>query len=68
MYDDKHIRNILGSAIKNLHIEKGITQEKLAEFLGVQPQTIAKIETGKRFISSELLSKLCNFFNQFCKT
>ena len=63
MLNDKDIKNIFGSAIRELRTSKGITQEKLAEFLGLQPQTIAKIETGKRFVSSELLSKLCNFFN-----
>lgn len=63
MTNNEDIKNILGSAIKELRIKKGITQERLAEFLGVQPPTIAKIETGKRFVSSELLAKLCNFFN-----
>jgi len=63
MLNDKDIKNIFGSAIRELRLSKGITQEKLAEFLGIQPQTIAKIETGKRFVSSNLLSKLCNFFN-----
>jgi len=63
MLNDKDIKIILGSAIKELRIKKDLTQEKLAEFLGVQPQTIAKLETGKRFVSSKFLSKLCNFFD-----
>ncbi|MBQ7287904.1 MAG: helix-turn-helix transcriptional regulator [Candidatus Gastranaerophilales bacterium] len=63
MFNDSDIKNIFGLVVKELRLQKGLTQEKLAEFLGMQPQTIAKIETGKRFVSSEVLAKLCNFFN-----
>lgn len=63
MINNEDIKLILGLAVKELRTEKSVTQEQLAEFLGVQPPTIAKIETGKRFISSELFAKLCNFFN-----
>ncbi len=63
MINNDDIKCIFGTAVKNLRQEKGITQEKLAEFLDIERQTVATIETGKRFVSSELLSKLCNFFN-----
>lgn len=63
MIDESTIKTTLGMVIKDLRHKKGITQEKLAEFLGIERQSIAAIETGKRFISSELLTKLCNFFN-----
>ncbi len=57
------IKNIIGLKVKQLRSKRGLTQEKLAEYIGLQPQTIAKIETGKRFISADVLSKLSNFFD-----
>lgn len=63
MTDAADIKSILGSVVKELRNQKGITQEALAELLNVQLTTIARIETGRVFVSSELLSKLCNFFN-----
>lgn len=62
VYSDD-IKNIIGLKVKQLRTKRGLTQEKLAECMGLQPQTIAKIETGKRFISADVLSKLCNFFD-----
>lgn len=63
MIDSKKIKLIFGQTVKELRTQKGITQEQLAEAIGLQPQTIATIETGRAFISSEVLAKLCNYFN-----
>ncbi|MBD5401508.1 helix-turn-helix transcriptional regulator [bacterium] len=63
MYDSKNIKKIFGANVKELRTNKGITQEQLAEYLGLQPHSITKIETGRTFVSSEVLAKLCNFFN-----
>lgn len=63
MINNENIKSIIGTSVKELRTKRGITQEKLAEHIGVQPQTIAKIETGKRYVSSTVLAKLCNFFN-----
>ena len=62
MLDSETIKNNLGIKLKDLRVDKGITQEQLAEFLGLQPHTITKIETGRAFISSNVLAKICNFF------
>ncbi len=62
MFIDSKIKTILGSNIKTLRIKFSLTQEQLAEMIEVQAQTIAKIETGKLFMSSELLARFCNFF------
>jgi len=62
MTDAGNIKSILGSVVKELRAQKKITQEQLAEFLDVQLTTIARIETGRVFVSSELLASLCNFF------
>jgi len=63
MVDSKKIKKILGATIKELRTQKNITQEQLAEYLTLQPQTITTIETGRAFVSSEVLANLCNYFN-----
>ena len=62
MLNDKDIKHTLGTSLKEFRAKKKISQEKLAEFLGVTTQTIARIELGQRFVSSEFLAKLCNYF------
>lgn len=62
MINDKEIRINVGLALKELRISKGLTQEELAEQVELQPNTIAKIETGKIYLKSKTLATLCNFF------
>lgn len=61
--DGKTIKQMLGSSIKELRINKGITQEKLAELLELGVNTTNRIETGTSFITSETFAKLCNIFD-----
>ena len=63
MIDSNKIKITFGETVRELRRLKGITQEQLAEFVGLQPTTIASIETGRAFVSSEALSSLCNYFN-----
>ncbi|MFW6047190.1 MAG: helix-turn-helix domain-containing protein [Candidatus Woesearchaeota archaeon] len=49
--------------LKELRGEKNITQNKLAEHLGVSRSTIAGYETGKRKPEYETLQKLANYFS-----
>lgn len=62
MVDSKQIRATLGATVKELRTNKGITQELLSEYLELQPQTITTIETGRMFVSSDVLANLCNYF------
>lgn len=62
MIDSNRIKLIFGETLRELRKQKGITQEKLAEYVGLQPTTIASIETGRSFTSSEALASLCNYF------
>lgn len=34
MYDSENIKKIIGANVKELRINRGITQEQLSEFLG----------------------------------
>ncbi len=48
----------IGKMIKNLRMNKGISQEKLAEMLGINKASIANYETGKRSLTIDKLEEL----------
>ena len=52
-----------GKRIKALRKKNGLTQEKLAEQLGIAVNTIARIEIGNRGISIDLAIELAVRFN-----
>ena len=52
------IKKQLGYKIKRLRQQKGITQEKLAELIGIEVSSMSNIETGKYAPSIETLQKL----------
>jgi len=45
--------------LKQIRRKKGLTQEKLAELVGVAPRHISFIETAKSFPSADLIEKIC---------
>ena len=51
---------VFGKRIKELRERKKLTQEKLAEKVGLDLQTISRIEAGYYFTSFENLEKLAN--------
>ena len=51
---------VYGKRIKELRERKKLTQEKLAEKVGLDLQTISRIETGYYFTSFENLEKLAD--------
>ena len=63
MINDSDIKKIFGKVVSELRIQKGFTQEQLAERLNLSPHTITRIETGNTFVSSDVISQLCNLFN-----
>lgn len=63
MNDSEKIKKIFGATVKELRKNKGLTQEQLAEFLGLQPHSVTKIETGRTFVSCEVLTSLSHLFN-----
>ena len=63
MFDNNKINLIFGAAVKELRIKACKTQEQLAEELNMQPNSIAKIETGRSFVSSDIIARICNYFN-----
>lgn len=48
--------------IKNYREQKGITQEELAEKLGIIRTYLSKLENQKFSPGPELMAKICSFF------
>ena len=52
-----------GKKLKKARKSLGLTQEKVAEYLGLGPRYISDIERNKTKGSIDTLVKLCNFYN-----
>ena len=52
------IKKLLGKRIRDLRKAKGITQEQMAEYLGIGPANISYIENGKFAPSMENFEKI----------
>ena len=52
------LRKPLGNKIRYFRKLKGLTQEQLAEKIGIETNTLSNIETGKSFMSFKVFQKL----------
>jgi len=57
------IKKILGENLKNYRKLLNLSQEELSEKLNISVNHLSYIETGKRFISSDLLEKIYEEMN-----
>ena len=48
--------------LKQLRKESRITQEQMAEYLGVEQSLITKLQNGTRSLNVTLIDKICNLF------
>ena len=48
--------------LKQLRKESRITQEQMAEYLGVDQSLLTKLENGTRSLNVTLIDKICNLF------
>lgn len=55
--------NVFGKNLKELRIEKGLSQQKLGEILGFCNQTISFWESGSREPDLDTLLKISYFFD-----
>lgn len=53
----------IGEVIYNLRKEKGVTQEELADFIGISAAAVSKWESGISYPDITLLTGLATFFN-----
>ena len=58
------MKEIIQNEVYTLRTKKGVTQEQLAEKMGVSRQTIIAIEKGNYTPSVLLALKLADFFGQ----
>ena len=49
-----------GKRIQEIRKSKKLTQEKLAETIGLDTPNLSNIERGKRFVTSDTLEKIVN--------
>jgi len=48
----------MGKNLKNIRLDKGMTQEVLAEKVGIHPTYVGKLEGGKNNVSVKMLFKI----------
>ena len=58
----KSVKAIFGSNVRHYRKKQGLSQEQLAEKLGITQKHLCTIETGANFVSADLLEK---FIQQF---
>ena len=63
----EYLKKKLGARIQTIRKSKKMTQEKLAELIGLDIPNISNIERGKRFLSSTTLEKLVDALNVSAK-
>lgn len=53
----------IGENIKTFRIQRNITQEELATYLGVTPQAVSKWESQNGYPDIELIPSIADFFS-----
>lgn len=56
-------KKMLGRRIKEVRKAKGLTQEKLAEIIGIETGSLSAIESGRHFPSLITLEKIALYFD-----
>ena len=54
---------LLGKKIKEIRKKRGLTQDFLAEKVGIDAKHLSRIECGKNSLSLNLLYKICDVLN-----
>ena len=54
-----NIKQLLGKRIKEKRLSQRLTQEQLAENIGISPKSLSQIELGNNFVSADNLEQIC---------
>ena len=57
------LKQDLGQRIQKLRKDKKITQEQLAEMVGIDPKNISRIEKGNKYPTAENLTSIAKALN-----
>ena len=57
------IRHFLGKKIKEKRLQQSLTQEQLAEKIGISTKSLSQIELGNNFVSADNLEHICSALN-----
>ena len=57
------IKKLLGLKIKEVRKARNLTQEKMAELIGIEPPSLSNIENGKYYPTAENLEKILSVLN-----
>ena len=57
-----------GELIHQLRTDKGWTQKKVADKLGIDISLLSKIEHGERFVQAHMIKPLSEIFNLYYRT
>ncbi len=63
MIKSKELQKYIGNQVRRLRKKANISQEQLAEQIGIATNSLSSIETGNAFMSINTLEKLLNAFN-----
>lgn len=61
----RNLKKLLGNKIREYRKSKKLTQEQLAELVGIGTANISYIETGKFAPSMETMERLCQVLNVY---
>ena len=59
------IAKTIGQRVRNYRIDKGLSQEKLAELSGCHPTYIGQVERGEKNATLESIEKIASAMNHY---
>lgn len=59
------VKELFSRNVKTARVFAGLTQEKLAELIGIQASTLGQIESGKYFVKADTIEKICTVLEIF---
>ena len=54
------IKKNFGTRLRELRIQRGLTQEKMSEIIGIQPENYSRIENGVSFPKPDNIAKMAS--------